>query len=221
MKSNFKIKKGVLLEYYGKEKSVIIPNGVTSIGENAFYGCSSLTSITIPKSVTSIGGWAFFDCNSLKSINIPDGVKSIGDCAFEWCNSLTNINIPDGVISIGEFAFARCGGLKTYKNRYFKATDGNMQCRGFQYEIGKTYKTDEAELCVCGFHACRSPLDIFNHYWGKIGKDVRLFEVELTGVTEERNDNNSKVCGTGIKFLRELSISELAELASNKEGKEK
>lgn len=68
--SDFQIKDGVLIRYTGKDKDVVIPDSVTSIGENAFYWCKSLTSITIPDSVTSIGDRAFEDCTSLTSIKI-------------------------------------------------------------------------------------------------------------------------------------------------------
>ena len=95
-----------------KEGKVIISEGVTSIGNYAFHGCSSLTSIEIPTSVTSIGGEAFSGCSSLISINIPEGVTSIGSDAFRGCSSLTSINIPEGVISIGYGAFWDCSGLK-------------------------------------------------------------------------------------------------------------
>ena len=91
--------------------SVTIPDGVTSIGYGAFFGCSSLTSITIPDSVTSIGRSAFKGCSSLTSITIPDGVTSINNNTFHFCSSLTSITIPDSVTSIGEYAFASCESL--------------------------------------------------------------------------------------------------------------
>ena len=91
--------------------SVNIPNSVTSIGEYAFKGCTSLTTINIPDGVTSIGYCTFFGCSSLSSINIPDGVTRIGNKAFEDCSSLTSINIPDGITNIGVRAFSGCTSL--------------------------------------------------------------------------------------------------------------
>ena len=91
--------------------SINIPEGVTSIRDNAFYNCSSLTSITIPEGVTSIRDNAFNGCRSLTSINIPEGVSSIGNNAFYNCYSLTSINIPEGVSSIGTNAFNSCYSL--------------------------------------------------------------------------------------------------------------
>lgn len=88
--------------------SITIPNSVTSIGAYAFYWCSGLTSITIPNSVTSIGDGAFSQCSRLTSIAIPNSVTSIGIRAFEYCKGLTSITIPNSVTSIGESAFAGC-----------------------------------------------------------------------------------------------------------------
>jgi hypothetical protein len=71
--------------------SFVIPSGVTSIGDEAFYNCYRLTSIKIPDSVTSIGDFAFRSCYRLTSITIPDSVTGIGDHAFFSCDSLTDV----------------------------------------------------------------------------------------------------------------------------------
>ena len=92
-------------------RSIIIPDSVTSINDHAFQNCSNLTSITIPDSVTSIGPWIFNSCSRLTSINIPDAVTSIGNGTFFGCSSLTSIAIPDGVTTIGESAFSGCSSL--------------------------------------------------------------------------------------------------------------
>ena len=91
--------------------SVTIPDGVTSIGGSAFRNCSSLTSITIPNSVTSIGERAFYNCSGLTSVTIGNSVTSIGSSAFEYCSGLTSVTIPDGVTSIGGSAFRNCSSL--------------------------------------------------------------------------------------------------------------
>ena len=92
-------------------ESVYLPDGVTTIGDYAFYECENLTGITIPESVTTIGKGAFAGCNNLTSITIPDGVTSIGERAFFGCNNLTSITIPDSVTTIGDYTFHGCESL--------------------------------------------------------------------------------------------------------------
>ena len=94
--------------------SVTIPAGVESIGGSAFSGCSSLTSVTIPAGVESIDDYAFAYCSSLTTITIPDSVKSIRNYAFRNCTSLTSVTIPDSVTSIGYGAFSGCSSLTIY-----------------------------------------------------------------------------------------------------------
>jgi len=90
---------------------LIIPDGITAIGKNAFLGCVGLTSVTIPNSVTSIDDNAFDGCTGLTSLSIPNSVTEIGQVAFERCTGLTSVTLGNTVKTIGSSAFARCTAL--------------------------------------------------------------------------------------------------------------
>ena len=85
----------------------------------------------------------------------------------------------------------------------FKGFDKDMKCRDFQYEEGKTYEEEKAELCNTGFHACEDPLDIFGYY---PPADSKYHEVELEEITEERSEEDTKICGRRITIGAEIGI---------------
>lgn len=95
--------------------------------------------------------------------------------------------------------------------KVYKGFDKNLKCRDFQYSIGGIYKEPKAELCVCGFHACENPLDVFNHY---PPGDNRYAEVELYEIDPSRGID-SKVCGKEIHIGEELNISNIISVAAN------
>lgn len=88
-----------------------IPNSVTALGHNCFFGCSGLTDITIPEGVTSIGSLCFYNCTSLTSLTIPGSVTTLGDYCFDGCSALTSLTIPEGVTTVGAGCFVRCSSL--------------------------------------------------------------------------------------------------------------
>ena len=132
--SDFVIEGGVLKQYTGPGGDVVIPEGVTAIGWNAFSdctgvtsvtipegvteldvgafdGCTGLTSVTIPASVRKMYAFCFRDCIGLTSVVIPEGVTSMEDGAFQDCTGLTSVTIPAGVKTIGRETFSGCTGL--------------------------------------------------------------------------------------------------------------
>lgn len=141
---------GVLERYNGSDESIVIPDGVTVIGDGAF-SYSGITDIIIPDSVTRIEStafsdceklvnikfssnlttiepWAFSSCSSLKSLTLPEGLKTIGEAAFISNESLTSVTIPKSVEFIGDIVFSNCYSLKKIKvdkkNKNYKDIDG-------------------------------------------------------------------------------------------------
>lgn len=100
---------------------------VTSIGDWAFYGCSSLTAITIPESVKSIGRFAFSRCSSLTSITISEGVQILGDYAFSYCSALTSVTIPSSITGIGASVFSSSTGGELIVNCNIPSASSDSQ----------------------------------------------------------------------------------------------
>ena len=174
-----------------------IPDGIESIAGGAFYNCNYLTSITIPNSVTNIGISVFYNCTSLTSVTISDSVTTIELGAFYGCNSLPYVTIGNKTYKPQTVTNGKC--------KAYKGFNADMTCRGFQYKEGETYEYEgEPELCICGFHASLCLLDVFNYYCGKIDKDVVVYEVELEGVADERNEFDSKVVAKKITIGKRI-----------------
>ncbi|MGN1411885.1 MAG: leucine-rich repeat domain-containing protein [Oscillospiraceae bacterium] len=110
--SEFIIQDGVLLSYLGKDTEVIIPNEVTSIGDNVFKGMFNITKVIIPDTVKTIGKFAFKGCKKLCDINFPNGLIKLDDYAFHRCHALKSVILPDTLTEIGRCVFHYCDNLE-------------------------------------------------------------------------------------------------------------
>lgn len=133
---------------------VIIENGVTNVGQYAFYGCKKLQSVTIPSSVKQIDTQAFRR-TGLVSIVIPEGVKTIQDAAFEQCTALVSVTLPSSLTHIGNYAFQSCKMTSIVFSTNLKqiGTSAFNYCRVTDvWYLGN--KNDKAGMTIGGFNAC-------------------------------------------------------------------
>ena len=98
-------------EYVSKMKTVVIEEGVTSVGNYAFYNGTKITTVTLPEGITSIGERSFYDCGSITNLNLPDSITYIGYLAFYNCEDLADIHFPSSLITIDDDAFQNCDSI--------------------------------------------------------------------------------------------------------------
>jgi len=159
--------------YTGAGGAAIIPDGITTIGDGAFYNYPSLTSVTLPASVTSIGNDAFYYCSGLTAITLGTGVTNIGALAFSDCTSLTSLTIPASVISIGMDAFLGDTSLGTITvdaaNPSFSSLGGVLFDRA----------QDTLLVCPAGYPANNYTVP---HSVSSIGQDAFAWCLHLTSI---------------------------------------
>lgn len=111
-----------IVQFKNREATAVeIPEGVTAIGDWAFFGCEALESVTMPESLTELGFAAFSGCTALTNLSLPENLISIGDRAFSECRSLTTFVIPNATTHIGDGAFESCDRLQynVYENGFY------------------------------------------------------------------------------------------------------
>ncbi|MBO5343224.1 MAG: leucine-rich repeat protein, partial [Ruminococcus sp.] len=154
-------------EHSDKITKVIIENGVTTIGEQAFSGCEKIAEITIPDSVTNIKTGAFFDCTGLTSIKIPESVTEMGHSAFYGCVNLKEVTLPSGVGTINIGVFRDCQSLETItfsknvKKVDFTALCGCSNLKSVIFEHPGCRIAD-AEHTICNSHDFDTEENVFN-----------------------------------------------------------
>ena len=188
--SCYRILKYIIME---KEEKVLTREVVLELGLDKLEVITS----DILEGYTSIGRATFKFCSSLTSIILPNSVTSIGCCAFLNCEKMNSIVIGDKTYETQTVIKGKCKAYKAFK--------GDLICRGFQYEEGKTYEIQrKPELCKQGFHACLNLKDVFNYYYGELGKDIVIHEVKLEGVSRKRNYDDSKVVAKKITIGKRI-----------------
>ena len=132
-----------------------LPNSITSIWEGAFCGCSGLTELTLPNSVKNIGESAFEGCSGLTKLTLPNSVKNIGNSAFEGCSGVTELTLPSSVTSIGESAFQGCSGLTKLTLPNSVTSIGESAFRGCRGLTELTLPNSITSIGDYAFYSCR------------------------------------------------------------------
>ena len=203
--------------------SVSMPEGITSIGRYAFFGCENLESVVLPESLTTLGSSAFSSCKSLKAIKIPSVVTTIPDRCFSGCSSLESVTIPEGVMTIGQYAFFGCNlkeltlpstvtmiGSRAFdSNNRFQSitcnatTPPSLGENAFNHNISTTVKVPLSSIAA--YRQAVGWKNFANYYGGEVVAD---------GITYRIDDNGAMVAAAEAT-LTEANIPSSVEFEGN------
>ena len=179
--------------YADKIDSLALPDGLTAIGNYAFYGLATLPAAILPASVTAIGDHAFDQCTALSEISFPDGLATIGNYAFDSCANLAYLTIPAGMVSIGDYAFGHCTGLTGIRSY---ATYPPAITEGTFYDVDKSIIVYVPEQSLDDYKA--------HPMWGEFF-NMRPFQVESNAVPGvERQDGGIRVTGNEVHIINSI-----------------
>lgn len=204
----FQIENGVLKKYTEEPSvtDVVIPEGVTRIGNQAFWGCKSLTSITIPEGVTSIGNSAFGNCVSLTGITIPEGVTDIKQSAFSRCGALTDLAFPKSMGCIESYAFKDCSSLTSVTFGGGPASPGLTVIEGLAFTGCSALKHITVENTSIGCH--REEFVFYGYNF--VDHSAQVDAVVIGRMTESTNELLYQAKGIARIFSPDMPISEIS-----------
>ncbi len=199
--------------------SFTIPSTVTSIGSDAFNGCTRLSSVTVPSSVTKINSLAFSYCSSLTSVTIENGVERIEACAFQYCTSLTSFYVPSSVTSIGVNAFDGCTKLAS-----FSVSSSNPNYSSDNY--GVLYNKDKTMLVRYPAGNSRTsftiPSTVNSTYDSSFRRSLNLKSITIPNSVTSIGSSTFSDCtnittvtiGTGIKKIGDFGFDSCENISS-------
>lgn len=221
---------------------VVLPDSLTTIGVETFYGFPSLSVVSTGNGCKTIEAMAFQQCLSLFEVKLGRNIKYIGPCAFASCIQLEFINLPDGLEDLGWGAFFNCTNwhnllkipstityfghgafhkvaarstTKLYKAFCITKT-GKYKCLDKEYKLGKkAFVKGDLILCNNGLHFCTNLFEVFDYYDGTYGKDFVVAEIDPFG--EILTSDSSKCCARGLIPKRILSREEVIKLLNREE----
>jgi len=197
--------------WYNKQQitRVILSEGITEIGNNAFYECNNIESVDLGDSLVSIGTSAFLHCNLITSITFPNSLTNIGSSAFNGCSLLENITIPESVEVVGSSSFGGCSALKRVT---FLGNTGSLNieesafanCTSLE-DVSFSDKTISIQYCAfencTGLHQFTIPKNVIYRGYGIFTGCNNIETLTLSAFTPTDTDISNKASERYIDFL--------------------